>query len=82
MKDDALSLCLQNESNQETTQFSELSTLALVSLINSADITVAYAVKKELPAIAKAVDKICERLRQGDAFLCRRRNKWPISGIR
>ncbi|EMH1106470.1 N-acetylmuramic acid 6-phosphate etherase [Proteus mirabilis] len=65
MKDDALSLCLQNESNQETTQFSELSTLALVSLINSADITVAYAVKKELPAIAKAVDKICERLRQG-----------------
>lgn len=44
MKDDALSLCLQNESNQETTQFSELSTLALVSLINSADITVAYAV--------------------------------------
>lgn len=65
MKEDALSECLRNESNQETAQFSELSALELVTLINSADMTVANAVKKELPAIAKAVEKITERLQKG-----------------
>lgn len=65
MKEDALSQCLKNESNQETTQFSELSALELVTLINSADMTVANAVKKELPAIANAVEKITERLQKG-----------------
>lgn len=65
MKEDALSECLKNESNQETTQFSELSALELVTLINSADMTVANAVKKELPAIAKAVERITERLQKG-----------------
>ncbi|WCG92296.1 N-acetylmuramic acid 6-phosphate etherase [Proteus terrae] len=65
MKEDALSECLKNESNQETAQFSELSTLELVTLINSADMTVANAVKKELPAIAKVVEKITERLQKG-----------------
>ncbi|WP_193015785.1 N-acetylmuramic acid 6-phosphate etherase [Proteus sp. FME41] len=65
MKEDALSECLKNESNQETTQFSELSALELVTLINNADMTVAYAVQKELPAIAKTVEKITERLQKG-----------------
>lgn len=65
MKEDALSECLKNESNQETAQFSELSALELVTLINNADMTVANAVKKELPAIAKAVEKITERLQKG-----------------
>lgn len=65
MKEDALSECLKNESNQETAQFSELSALELVTLINSADMTVANAVKKELPAIAKAVEKITEHLQKG-----------------
>lgn len=65
MKEDALSECLKNESNQETVQFSELSALELVTLINNADMTVANAVKKELPAIAKAVEKITERLQKG-----------------
>lgn len=65
MKEDALIECLKNESNQETTQFSELSALELVTLINSADMTVANAVKKELPAIAKVVEKITERLQKG-----------------
>lgn len=65
MKEDALSQCLKNESNQETSQFSELSALELVTLINSADMTVANAVKKELPAIAKTVEKITERLQKG-----------------
>lgn len=65
MKEDALSQCLKNESNQETTQFSELSALELVTLINSADMTVANAVKKELPAIAYVVEKITERLQKG-----------------
>lgn len=65
MKEDALSQCLKNESNQEITQFSELSALELVTLINSADMTVANAVKKELPAIAYAVEKITERLQKG-----------------
>lgn len=65
MEEDALSECLKNESNQETTQFSELSALELVTLINSADMTVANAVKKELPAIAKAVERLTERLQKG-----------------
>ncbi|MBI6528474.1 N-acetylmuramic acid 6-phosphate etherase [Proteus vulgaris] len=65
MKEDALSQCLKNESNQETTQFSELSALELVTLINSADMTVASAVKKELPAIANVVEKITERVQNG-----------------
>lgn len=65
MKEDALNECLKNESNQETAQFSELSALELVTLINSADMTVANAVKKELPAIAKVVEKITERLQKG-----------------
>lgn len=65
MKEDALSQCLKNESNQETTQFSELSALELVTLINSADMTVAQAVKKELPIIAKIVEKITECLQRG-----------------
>ncbi|MDR9743300.1 N-acetylmuramic acid 6-phosphate etherase [Proteus terrae] len=65
MKEDALSECLKNESNQETAQFSELSALELVTLINSADMTVANAVKKELSAIAKVVEKITERLQKG-----------------
>ncbi|WP_109850186.1 N-acetylmuramic acid 6-phosphate etherase [Proteus sp. CA142267] len=65
MKEDALSKCLKNESNQETAQFSELSALELVTLINSADMTVANAVKKELSAIAKVVEKITERLQKG-----------------
>jgi N-acetylmuramic acid 6-phosphate etherase len=65
MKEDALSECLKNESNQETAQFSELSALELVTLINSADMTVANAVKKELPVIANAVEKITERLQKG-----------------
>ncbi|EEG85125.1 N-acetylmuramic acid 6-phosphate etherase family protein [Proteus penneri ATCC 35198] len=83
MKEDALSECLKNESNQETTQFSELSALELVTLINSADMTVANAVKKELPAIAKAVEKITERLQKGGRiFLCWRGNQWPISCTR
>lgn len=65
MKDDALSQCLINESNQETAQFSELTALELVTLINSADMTVAQAVQKVLPAVAQTVEAITERLQKG-----------------
>lgn len=65
MKDDALSKCLINESNQETAQFSELTPLERVTLINSADMTVAQAVQKVLPTIAKTVEAITERLKSG-----------------
>ena len=65
MKDDALSQCLINESNQETAQFSELTALELVTLINSADMTVAQEVQKVLPAVAQAVEAITERLQKG-----------------
>lgn len=65
MKEDALSQCLKNESNQETAQFSELTPLALVTLINRADMTVGQAVQKVLPAIAKTVEAITERLQKG-----------------
>lgn len=65
MNEDALNQCLKNESNHETVQFSELTPLELVTLINNTDKTVANAVEKELPAIAIVVDAVTKRLQKG-----------------
>ena len=51
--------------NPATQHIDEKSTLEMVTLINREDRRCAEAVEKELPRIARAVDVICDRLRQG-----------------
>ena len=51
--------------NPASTHIDELPTLDMLTLMNEADKTVALAVEKILPEIAKAVDLITERLQKG-----------------
>ena len=51
--------------NPRTAHIDELSTLEMVTLINSEDHRVADAVQEVLPQIAAAVDLIAERLSSG-----------------
>ena len=51
--------------NPNTTQIDKLPTLEALRVINSEDRKVAEAVEKVLPAIARAVDGIAERLQRG-----------------
>jgi N-acetylmuramic acid 6-phosphate etherase len=51
--------------NQNSEHIDELSTLEMLQVINREDATVANAVATQLPAIAKAVDAIAERLHRG-----------------
>jgi N-acetylmuramic acid 6-phosphate etherase len=53
------------ERNPATGAIDTLSSLEIVGLINEEDARVALAVRRELPQIARAVDVIVERLRQG-----------------
>ena len=55
--------------NPRTTHIDELSTLEMVKLINSEDHKVAQAVEAVCPQIAKAVDVIAERLREGGRLI-------------
>jgi len=51
--------------NDSTTQIDTLNTEQVLTLINSEDQRVALAVQKEIPNIAKAVDAISEKMRNG-----------------
>src|SRR5262249_826432 len=51
--------------NPNTTEIDRLSTIEALQIINSEDKKVAEAVEKALPAIARAVDGIVERLERG-----------------
>lgn len=51
--------------NPATEQLDQLDTLELLTAINREDQTVALAVERELPAIARAVDAIVERFERG-----------------
>ena len=53
------------ESNPNTTRIDKLSTFAALGIINAEDKKVAEAVEKVLPAIARTVDAIVERLQRG-----------------
>src|ERR1044071_5307803 len=53
------------QSNPNTAEIDRLSTLEALRIINAEDKKVAEAVKQILPAIAKAVDAIVERLERG-----------------
>lgn len=52
-------------SNENTRHIDECSTINILQLINREDATVADKVKKALPQIAVAVDKICARMKEG-----------------
>jgi len=51
--------------NPNSTHIDELSTLEMLTVINREDQTVALAVERELPQIARAVDAIAERFGRG-----------------
>ncbi len=55
--------------NPASTDLDLLDSLQLVTLINTEDAGVAMAVRRELPAIARAVDAIAERTRAGGRLL-------------
>jgi N-acetylmuramic acid 6-phosphate etherase len=62
---DAERFPVTEEENPRTTNLSSLSSLEIVSVMNSEDAGVAIAVRDVLPDIARAVDGIVERLRAG-----------------
>ena len=62
---DAERFPITEEENPRTTNLSSLSSLEIVSVMNSEDASVAVAVRAVLPDIARAVDGIVERLRAG-----------------
>ncbi|WP_416324529.1 N-acetylmuramic acid 6-phosphate etherase [[Eubacterium] hominis] len=55
--------------NKETKNIDRVTTLEVLEMINKEDKTVAYAVEKELPQIAKAVDQIKDRFQKGGRMI-------------
>ncbi|NLU10245.1 MAG: N-acetylmuramic acid 6-phosphate etherase [Tepidanaerobacter acetatoxydans] len=55
--------------NPNTTEIDRLSTEEIIRLINDEDKKVAYAVEKEIPNIAKAVELISEKLYEGGRLI-------------
>ena len=53
------------ERNKNTLQIDKEDTLGIIELINNEDKTVAYAVEEQKESIAKAVDIIVDRMKQG-----------------
>ena len=60
-----LAALLTEARNPATSNLDELSTLAMLEVINDEDAKVAAAVRLELPAIAEAIDGIAERFGRG-----------------
>ncbi len=60
-----MNLPITEQENPCTAQIDKLPTIEAVRLINDEDKVVAVAVEKNLPEIAKAVDRIVERLKNG-----------------
>jgi N-acetylmuramic acid 6-phosphate etherase len=56
---------ITEQENPRTAQISELPTLEIVRLMNEEDARVAEAVRLTLPQVARAIDRIVERLRAG-----------------
>lgn len=55
--------------NKNTTHIDECETLEILHMMNDEDATIAGAVKKELPFIAEAVDKIVKRMKKGGRLI-------------
>jgi N-acetylmuramic acid 6-phosphate etherase len=62
-------MMLTETPNPHSTNIDQLSTLDILQVINAEDATVAAAVREVLPAVARAVDTIAGRLRQGGRLL-------------
>lgn len=60
---------LTEQVNPRTTGLDQFSTLEIVEAMNAEDATVAGAVRRALPAIARAVDEIVERMRRGGRLI-------------
>jgi N-acetylmuramic acid 6-phosphate etherase len=60
---------LTEQRNPRTTDIDRLSTLEILEIINDEDATVAAAVRRALPQIARAVDTIVDGLRHGGRLL-------------
>ncbi len=60
-----LGLLLTETRNPATENLDQLSTLDMLRVINDEDTTVAYAVRAELPNIARAIDEIAARFNRG-----------------
>jgi len=55
--------------NLDTMHIDEMNTLDMISMMNHEDKKVAFAVEKQLPMIAQAIDCIDEQMRQGGRLL-------------
>jgi N-acetylmuramic acid 6-phosphate etherase len=55
--------------NPATTEIDRMSALEIAQVMNDEDAKVAVAVRQELPAIARAIEAIAERLRQGGRLI-------------
>ncbi|MGI9035747.1 MAG: N-acetylmuramic acid 6-phosphate etherase, partial [Pyrinomonadaceae bacterium] len=60
-----MNLPVTEQENPRTKDIDKLATLEVVKLINNEDKSVAGAVEKVLPEVARSVDKIVERLKNG-----------------
>lgn len=60
---------LTEQLNPRTTELDRLSALEIVTAMNAEDASVAAAVAQALPAIARAVDAIVDRLQQGGRLI-------------
>ncbi|KAG6915337.1 hypothetical protein DXG01_012085 [Tephrocybe rancida] len=61
---------LQTESrNNESTEIDVVSTVEMCQIINTADVSIAPAVNKCIPEIARTIDLIAERVRKGGRVL-------------
>ncbi|WP_416198245.1 MAG: N-acetylmuramic acid-6-phosphate etherase [Sporanaerobacter sp.] len=55
--------------NKNTSNIDRVSTVEMVKMINDEDKKIAYAVEKEIPNIAKAIDIIAEKLSDGGRLI-------------
>src|SRR5579859_3446181 len=60
-----LNQLLTEQSNSASSHIGELSTVEMLTVMNSADAEIAQAVRAEIPRIAAAVDAIAVRLERG-----------------
>lgn len=60
---------ITEEINPNTKNIDNVPTIEMVKMINNEDKKVAYAVEKELPAIAKAIDVISDKLSKGGRLI-------------
>lgn len=60
---------ITEEINPDTKNIDSVSTIEMVEMINKEDKKVAYAVEKELPRIAEAIDVIADKLSKGGRLI-------------